>query len=190
MMPNDSKAELRRVLLAQRVTCNGAGNSRANQAITEKILNLPEVQKASVVCVYVSAPGEVNTHALIDRLEAVGVTVVVPKIVDRTRMQANRFPGWKIMQPGPMGILAPPQAPAWDKAIDVAIIPGLGFSPVGHRLGFGAGYYDRWLAARGGLVKIGLGFEFQILPQIPITSHDVTMDLIVTESRLERIGGP
>ena len=82
------------------------------------------------------------------------------------------------MEPGPMGILAPPDKPAWTKPIDVAIIP---------RLGFGAGYYDRWLAEHTQLVKIGVGFEFQILDEIPIDAHGVSMDMVVTESRLERI---
>ena len=92
------------------------------------------------------------------------------------------------MQPGPMGLLAPPPGPQWDDAIDVAVVPGLGFSPAGDRLGFGAGFYDRWLCEHLEMVKIGLGFDFQIVPEIPVAAHDVRMDLVVTESRLDRIG--
>ena len=184
------KAALRQILLARRKANIEADNNSDNQLITEKITTLAEVVKASVVCVYVSAAGEVNTHTLIDRLERQGTTVVVPRILDRVHMQARRFPGWKAMEPGPMGILAPPAGPAFSAQIDVAVIPGLGFSPLGHRLGFGAGYYDRWLAAQAGMVNIGVCFEFQITARIPTAAHDVTMDLVVTESRLERVSAP
>lgn len=188
MRPDIEKAALRRTLIARREIHRKSDNNSINQSITEKILKLSEVDKASVVCVYVSRPGEVETHALIDRFEAHGVTVVVPRIVDRVQMQAMPFPGWTAMQPGPMGLLAPPPGPQWDDAIDVAVVPGLGFSPAGDRLGFGAGFYDRWLCEHLEMVKIGLGFDFQIVPEIPVAAHDVRMDLVVTESRLDRIG--
>jgi 5-formyltetrahydrofolate cyclo-ligase len=190
MQPQNNKATLRQTLLARREMHTKTKNTSKNQFITRKILNLSVVREASAAFVYVSATGEVDTHTLIDRLEMLGVVVVVPRIIDRSRMRAIRFPGWSAMEPGPMGILTPPDEPAWTNTIDVAVIPGLGFTPIGHRLGFGAGYYDRWLAEHPRLVKIGVGYEFQILDQVPIAEHDVTMDLVVTESRLEKIVGP
>ena len=185
MNPQHNKASMRQILLVRRAA--RINNTPLNQSITKKILNLSAIRQASVVFVYVSTSGEVDTHPLIDQLEASGIIVVVPRIINRTHMSAIRFPGWPLMEPGPMGILAPPDKPAWTKPIDVAIIPGLGFSSAGHRLGFGAGYYDRWLAEHTQLVKIGVGFEFQILDEIPVDAHDVSMDLVVTESRLEEI---
>jgi len=185
MNPQHNKASMRQILLARRAA--QIENRPLNQSIAKKILDLSAIRQASVVFVYVSISGEVDTHPLIDQLEALAILVVVPQIINRTHMRAIRFPGWPLMEPGPMGILAPPDKPAWTKPIDVAIIPGLGFSDAGHRLGFGAGYYDRWLAEHTQLVKIGVGFEFQILDEIPIDAHDVSMDMVVTESRLERI---
>ena len=143
--------------------------------------------QASVVCVYVSIPGEVETHVLIDKFEESGIVVLVPQIIGPSQMQAVRFPGWTAMRPGPLEILAPVTGLEWEHDIDVAIIPGLGFSPVGDRLGFGAGFYDRWLKERCVVTKIGVGFGYQIVSEIPNNLHDVKMDLVVTESHILRV---
>ncbi|MCA9774770.1 MAG: 5-formyltetrahydrofolate cyclo-ligase, partial [Myxococcales bacterium] len=84
------------------------------------------------------------------------------------------------------GILEPdggrPEAPV--SAMDLIVVPGLGFDPEGGRLGWGAGYYDRVLARRGArAVTIGLAYESQILPALPRDAHDVAMDVVATEAR-------
>ena len=66
---------------------------------------------------------------------------------------------------------------------DLVLVPGLGFSKDGHRLGRGGGYYDRWLESFEGK-KIGLCFEAQLLQELPTESHDVVMDLVITEKRV------
>jgi len=66
---------------------------------------------------------------------------------------------------------------------DVMLVPGLGFTEQGHRLGRGGGFYDRWLAGFNGK-KIGLCFEEQLLQALPTESHDVVMDLVVTDKRV------
>ncbi len=184
MSPVIDKAALRRTLLAHREAYRHVNNNVINQSIKENVLQIANVEKAAVAFVYVSLAGEVETHGLIDRLTAMGITVLVPRLIDKARMQAMEFPGWDVMEPGPMGILAPPAGPSWKHGIDVAIIPGLGFSLAGDRLGFGAGFYDRWLSLHDESLKVGLGYDYQIVPEIPVAAHDVKMDLIVTESRL------
>jgi 5-formyltetrahydrofolate cyclo-ligase len=180
------KAALRRTLLARRKDHQKINKTSLNQSITESVVNLKEVEQASIACVYVSIPGEVETHAMIDKFEEKGIVVLVPQIVGPSRMQAVRFPGWTAMRPGPLGILAPLTGLKWERDIDVAIIPGLGFSPVGDRLGLGVGFYDRWLEECFGVTKIGVGFEYQIVSEIPSNLHDVKMDLVVTESHILR----
>jgi 5-formyltetrahydrofolate cyclo-ligase len=66
---------------------------------------------------------------------------------------------------------------------DLALIPGLGFTSLGHRLGRGGGFYDRWLASFTGK-KIGLCFERQLLQEIPIEPHDVMMDVVITNKQV------
>jgi 5-formyltetrahydrofolate cyclo-ligase len=178
------KTALRRALLNRREASDEKNKRFANQSIKRQLLELPQLRGASAAFVYVSADGEVDTHGLIDTLDARGGVVLVPRIVDQTHMRAVRFPGWAAMRPGPLGILSPPDDAAFDDPIEVAIVPGLGFSPTGARLGFGAGYYDRWFAANCQITKIGVAFDDQLVDQIPVAPHDVAMDLIVTERRL------
>jgi 5-formyltetrahydrofolate cyclo-ligase len=86
--------------------------------------------------------------------------------------------------PGPYGILEPRRdtreyvVPPDDAPV---IVPGIAFSPAGHRIGYGKGYYDRFLAAHHGL-KLGLAYEMQIVPSIPSDTHDVPVDLVITET--------
>ena len=187
MQPVTDKTALRQTLLSTRESFAKIDNKYNNQLITRKLLGLSVVHEARAAFVYVSTTGEVETHHLIDQLTARGVVVLVPRIRDRVHMRAVRFPGWAAMEPGPLGILAPADDTTWSEPIDVAIIPGLGFTLSGERLGFGAGYYDRWLASNGKMTKIGVAFEYQITGRIPHEPHDVPMDLITTESRLIEI---
>ncbi len=88
------------------------------------------------------------------------------------------------MHTGPLGILAPVDDTAWDLPIDVAVVPGLGFSTLGARLGFGAGYDDRWLAEHPEITIVGVAFDYRILDQLPVARHHIAMNIIVTEQRL------
>ena len=65
--------------------------------------------------------------------------------------------------------------------IGVVFVPGVAFDRLGHRLGYGKGYYDRWLRGASALEKIGLAFSFQVLERLPAEAHDVRLDLLVTE---------
>lgn len=105
-----------------------------------------------------------------------------------------------------MGILQPPcagQAPLPPDAFDVILVPGVAFDRRGHRLGFGAGYYDRYLASRKSREAdepsgpaasperarprlIGVCFSVQLRPAIPATTHDIPMDLVATEDAVLR----
>lgn len=70
---------------------------------------------------------------------------------------------------------------------ELIVVPGLAFSRCGGRLGRGGGYYDRWLAAHPQVIKVGVAFSFQIVPQVPLDDHDIRMNFIATETGLELI---
>ena len=71
--------------------------------------------------------------------------------------------------------------------IDVIIVPGLAFDQSGNRLGFGSGYYDKFLNSQSIEYKIALAFDFQVVDKIDIIEHDVPMDLIITENRTIKV---
>lgn len=90
------------------------------------------------------------------------------------------------MIPGVKGPLEPADgAPA--PPPDLILVPGLAFTPDGRRLGRGGGYYDRWLATQRGIPTLGICFSCQLVDTLPVESHDVRVDAILTEAGLREI---
>ena len=147
--------------------------------------SLPAFQQARVIFTFVSTPEEIDTHRLIDTCLASGKVVLIPKIVDRTTMVAVEFPGWNAMQPGKLNILSPPPtSSAWRKKIDGVVVPGTGFSGRGDRIGYGGGYYDRWLSANVHDWRFGFGHQCQIDSAIVSEPHDVRLHGVVTNESI------
>jgi len=84
------------------------------------------------------------------------------------------------------GIKEPKNSAVTNNKIDCAIIPGIAFDVKGNRIGFGKGYYDKFLFENKDICKIALCYEFQIVDQIPANTHDIPMDYIITENRVIR----
>ena len=179
----EQKTRLREHLKQVRAGLTEAKRGRHSEAITRRVLALPEVHKARTCFIFVGIGDEVATAPLIDRLAAAGRTLYVPKIISKTEMIACPFRGWDDLKPAQLGILTPSGTERYDGPIDIAITPGLGFTAAGARLGYGAGYYDRWFAAHQVGAKIALAFEVQILPDIPTDDSDLPVDMLVTEQR-------
>ena len=148
----------------------------------------PLLVDARVILAYYSLPDEVNTHQLIDDLVAEGKTVLLPKVLDTTTMELRLYTGPHDLAPGPFGILEPTGSPfhlsTFSPSIDVAIIPGIAFDALGHRLGRGRGYYDRFLRTMGTAPSVrqrllGLCFDFQKVPSVPVDPTDIPVDQVI-----------
>lgn len=154
--------------------------------IAEKVLRLPAFQKASVVHCYHSLPTEVDTEFLIDRALTIGKRAVLPR-ADLANKELrwyeikNRVKDLKI---GALGIFEPDPAVTEEFTGDTecVFVPGLVFDKKKNRIGRGAGFYDRFLAKLApGVCKVGLAFSFQVLPEIPVGTHDVRLDEVITD---------
>lgn len=179
-----AKRKLRESIKLAKSARTPAESARSQRWLDEILAQLLGQLKPRVVFAYLSKADEVGTRTVIDQLLERQVTVVVPSLVDRTLMVATRFPGWDALRPGALGILTPPSKEACAAVVDLVLVPGLAFSARGARLGYGAGYYDRWLAAHPAATRIGLGFEYQISEQVPLAAHDERLDYLVTDRRL------
>lgn len=141
--------------------------------------------------VYVGYRSEVRTDALISQLLPAGKAVHVPWC-DNDQLRLFRLESLSELQPGAFGIPEPPAElrhipqRAGDACdLDVVVVPGIAFDRAGRRLGQGKGYYDRLLRdVRDDCILVGLAFDAQIVERVPVTSHDVPVDLIVTESEV------
>lgn len=157
---------------------------RAAEALTERVLELPALRDAERVFACLSFGHEIETRGLIDRLLDSGRQVFVPRTVPRTRkLTVHGYPC--TLERRSFGLEEPvAEAPSLadtdiDSTIQVALILGLAFDRGGYRLGYGAGYFDRFLAARP-FPSVGLAYDVQRIEHLPIESHDVSMQALVT----------
>lgn len=137
--------------------------------------------QARTVLAYHSLPDEVDTHALIGRWY-VRKVILLPVVCGDT-LCLRRYAGPGQTRTGCFHI----EEPTGDdfinyEAIDLALVPGMAFDAAGHRLGRGRGYYDRLFShpAFSAVYKIGLCFDFQLLPQVPVESTDVPVDCVLS----------
>ena len=137
--------------------------------------------------VYASKPPEVNTQALIGRLIAQGKTVIVPIIEKDTKtLRLSYLDNPAVLQESTFRVPEPVghELPAHASDVKAAVIPMLAFDKLGNRLGYGAGYYDRFLSSHPHLTRIGLAFACQELEEIPADATDAGMDIIVTDTSI------
>lgn len=185
----DERTTLRTQILAARDGLSPEERQRKSRAITDHLLALPEFAGARTIFAYVSFRSEVETLPLIAHCLKKGATVSVPL----TLPAEHRLLAYAVtdlnrdLAPGYCGILEPlPALPLVDPAvIEVVIVPGSVFDARGGRLGYGGGYYDRFLqSAAPQALRIGLAFDLQVVAAVPLKSHDQQLDYLITETRI------
>lgn len=183
------RVELRRNMLTWRRQLSVAQRSVMEREVRQRLYALTAVQEATVFFVYCAYRSEVSTSELIDHLLHQGKTVCVPlSEPTRATMRAVRIldPHHELI-PGYMDIPEPDPHLVEERSVSatslqVAIIPGSVFDRRGFRLGYGGGYYDRFLAQEAPqALRIGLAFALQVVERLPAEPHDMPMDMLVTE---------
>jgi 5-formyltetrahydrofolate cyclo-ligase len=139
------------------------------------------------VMVYVSKPLEVGTQEILDDLICRKKKVVVPIIQQETRtLRLSCLTDTSCLVASTFQVMEPigNEIPAHPRDVKAVIVPMLAFDRSGHRLGYGAGYYDRFLESNPHLLKIGLAFSCQEAQSLPSDAHDIRMDIIITEDEV------
>jgi 5-formyltetrahydrofolate cyclo-ligase len=186
----ERKAAIRKQILEQRARLEAGWVSETSSIIVRLLNAVSEVQTAQMIHCYVSWRNEVDTHCLIKELLQQGKKVVVPVVEKRRRTLTHaQIDAFEELLPGAYGILEPSQdrlKPTPVSDLDLIIVPGVAFDINGNRLGFGGGYYDRFLSECR-TFKIGLCYQFQILETIPTEKRDQRVDAVVSEKNLYRV---
>lgn len=180
------KSELRAAALAQRDALSVEQRAGAALAIAARMPPLA-ITPSTVVAGYAPIRSEIDPLPLMQRFAAQGAALAMPAIAARNAALVFRRwgPGDALVR-GALGIFEPP-ATAADVVPDIVLVPLVAFDRSCHRIGYGAGYYDRTLAAlrRGKTVTaIGLAFAVQEIPQVPALPHDVRLDYVLAETGL------
>ena len=147
---------------------------------------VPAFRDAPWVLTYVASKDhEVETKGVIERLLSEGRRVAVPVMTGRENLAWVRLRSLDPLKPGRFGILEPElqeETTDWDSSA-VCLVPGIAFNLEGHRVGYGRGYFDRFLARFTGLA-LGLAYELQLTATLEPEPHDRPMDAIITERRV------
>ncbi|MCD6170927.1 MAG: 5-formyltetrahydrofolate cyclo-ligase [Thermoplasmata archaeon] len=176
------KEEIRKKILQKRNKLTGNEILEKSNKIISKLTSIKEFKEAKKILCYVSFGSEVFTHGLI-RAYINKKDIAVP-VIKGNELALSYIKDWKELEKGRYGILEPKAIRNADiDAISLAIVPAVAFDERGYRIGYGRGYFDR-LLARMNAMRIGLGYELQIVKKIPEEKHDVRMDMIITEERI------
>jgi len=184
-LENEEKSLLRKEVLHKRNSMSHFEISMKSKLIQRKLIESPVFNQSKSIGLYLAIGSEVQTREIINYALDLGKTVLLPRImsndlrfyvVDQKDFEKNSF------DVNRFGI----KEPKIDKPadfIDLLIIPGIVFDTYGFRIGYGYGYYDKYLTISKFSKSIGLAYDFQLIKKpIPILPHDRKIDVLITES--------
>ena len=183
----DDKKAFRKAMLAKRDAIPYENRTEADKARNERIRNWGAYQKAELLLFYVSYRSEADTLQLIKEALEAGRNVAVPKVVG-TEMVFYRLTEFSQLVEGYKGILEP-DTECCEAITDdlpkhtLLFVPGCAFDEKGGRMGYGGGFYDRFMEKYPEVLRAALAYEEQLVEEVPREVHDKTVDVIVTEAR-------
>lgn len=180
-----TKKDIRSDVKAKRKEASSDEIHKKSQKIFESFVSLKEYQDAAAVLAYVDCKNEVETSQVIRQCWKEGKIVAVPKVFGKI-MKFYEIHSFEDLEEGYYGIREPKHEglKEIDRPDAVMILPGVAFDKKKHRVGYGGGFYDRYLEEHPDLTKIAFAFEFQIYDCVPHEVFDIQPEKIVTEKRI------
>ena len=177
----DKKA-LRRLIGAKKSALTPAEVERRSALLAERLFETPQYRSCRSLYAYLSFNQEVRTDPIIERAWADGKRVAVPKVVGK-EMVFIWIDSFDHLAASGYGIPEPiGDGPLADDLTALVIMPGLAFDPEGHRVGYGGGFYDRFLEAEPEHPLVALCYDFQLLPHLDVEAHDIPVDVVIADN--------
>ena len=183
---NEDKANLRKKISKNRDLLATESSISFSEAICTKAIQVIQEKGAKAIHIFIPIKSELNTKAIIDYCFSNGITVVCPKIIDKKTMKNIPISSYSDLEDGPFSTKQPKGQNEFQDNYDIIFVPALAFDINKNRLGYGAGYYDRFLINQPSALSIGLAFDLQIARHIPTDKFDIPVKKIITEKRLIR----
>lgn len=184
---NTDKKELRRIIKEMKNNLELEEIVYKSNEIIKKLIESEEYKKSNKIYVYVNYNQEVITADLIEKALADKKEVLVPKVYGEV-MKFHKIKAMSELAPGAYGILEPVNDDIDEQPYGLMLLPGLAFDKKGNRMGYGGGFYDKYLEANKNFIKVALAYDFQLLDiTLPHEEHDIGFDVIITEQRSIRI---
>ena len=182
MEDSPEKKSLRSLLLEKRDNTSFDFMKIASEKIQKKLKKINAYRNAQKIGVYYPIGSEVLTQDIIQELLSNGKDVFLPKVIGK-KMEFRKISNFSSLEKGSFDIMEPKDDCQTDNSLDVVLVPTVGISPVGVRLGYGHGFYDKFLAEHK-TTTISLTLEKQIVKNIPKSEHDIIINWIITEDRI------
>lgn len=185
MTAEAEKRILREEMLAERRALLPAARAEMTRALTEAVLSFPPYQKARKILAYLSLPGEADLDDVIRAALTEGKEIYIPVCLPGFRMEAGRLTDMTHFAKGPYGLRDLPKGfeTISPEDLDLVLVPAVAVDGDGHRLGHGAGYYDRFLTSVSEKKRIAVVWDFQFRDSVPADRFDLPMGGIITEKR-------
>lgn len=180
------KKSFRKKILDDRGKLSTENINNFSHIIAEKLYEMDSFKDAKTIMSFISFGDEINTHEIIKHSIDLGKKIVVPITIPETKeLKTSQVLDFSELEIGYYDILTPKKEFLRfvdPMTIDLILVPGVVFARNGYRIGYGGGYYDRFLSKLNqNPNKIGLAFDLQIVDKVPTESFDIPADLIITE---------
>lgn len=179
------KKHIRNLIQNKRNLLSDKEISDMSLKIADYIINMKEFKEADNILTYVSFRSEVKTDYIIENAFELGKKVFVPKVIGKN-MIFVKIESFKELTQGYMGIREPVSSDEADIKEGFMCMPGMVFDNECNRIGYGGGFYDRYLSKDNEFIKAALCYDFQILEEIPHEPHDLKPDYVISEKRVIR----
>lgn len=182
----EEKKEIRKKIFKARKEHTDAWIRENSLRITEALTQLPEYRNAERIMAYADYNHEVITRYIIEQAWKDGKEVAVPKVFGKD-MVFYRLTDFSQLESGYFRIPEPKEdgeTVSWEEAM--MVMPGVAFDINCNRVGYGGGFYDRFLEKHPEVCRVAVGFSFQILPEVPTEPTDIRPQVIVTEENIYR----
>ena len=174
-----AKQHIRELLVQKRRMMSAEERTAQSELILSQLEKMAVFREAKTVLLYYPKNNEVDVLPLFKRHK--NKTLLLP-VTHRRGRTANPYEGNDKMHRGKVGI-PEPTTPPFEGNIDVIIVPAVAFDKEGNRLGRGGGYYDRFLKKQSHATIIGVGYDFQLVEEVPVRKHDQKMHRIILPSQ-------
>ena len=173
------KKTLRRTIREQKSAMTEEQIQAASADLAEKLFAHPSYERAKALYGYLSYNQEVRTASILERAQRDGKRVAVPKVCG-DEMKFLWLDDLTAVAPGAYNIPEPvADGPVADDPDALVLMPGLAFDRAGHRMGYGGGFYDKYLSAHPGHPTIALCYGFQVFPRLETEAHDIPADFVI-----------
>ena len=181
-MEDNNKKSLRELLLERRDNTSFDLLKIASKKMQKRINKVYAFKDAQKIGLYYPIGSEILTQDIIQELISKGKEVFLPKVIGKN-MEFRKIEDFGSLEIGNFDIMEPKEDCKVENELDIIVVPTVGISPTGIRLGYGHGYYDKFLEGKN-TTTISLVLEKQIIKNIPKSEHDINMDWIITEDRM------